>query len=314
MPGPPLFPRKLRLILDDNEGDAFDFGGLSVRFRVIQPSPRGIVRAHFAIFNLSPDTSARFLDRQRSDAAPPFKRLDVEAGYAQRSGVLFSGEITNVLERRDGPDKVTSFFARGAANARRYSFVNANFPAGSRLRTVVRAVAETFEGTSVGSLDAIEDQTLSGPWMFCEATRTALDKLARSFEFGWRIDQDVVTFFSTAPGARPPSPLPPIEISRETGMIGSPTWGTRGIQVVTLLHTAIRPGQLIRIRSAAPDVALSEGFLAGAPITPRNRERIQRLREGGVYEVRSVVHVGETRGQPWYSSIVAVPRERREAP
>lgn len=138
-----LFPRQMRLILTDEGGEGIDLGKLSAKFKISRSAAGAIGRAKISVFNLSDTTIAKLQGR--------YTKIRLDAGYPQRIGTIFEGEVRNSFTTKDGPDKITDIFASDSAFDYSNSFVSAKFPAGSSLKSIVQTVAATFENTVVGS-------------------------------------------------------------------------------------------------------------------------------------------------------------------
>lgn len=118
-------------------------------------------------------------------------------------------------------------------------------------------------------------------------------------------------------------PNPVIVLNSQSGMVGIPHQNTDGsISAVSLLNTSIKPGALVQINEK--DITrkmLSSAATQNAGMTSETQSvAIQQaafdpsLMAGsaafsadGYFTVWSVVHRGDTRGNPWYSEIITMP-------
>lgn len=284
---PNLFPRKLRLEVVDDDGAGVNLGELSTRFEIDRSAQAAIGRAKIQVINLSKDTVARLEQK--------YTRIKLDAGYPQRSGTIFSGEIRNVFVTRDGPDRVVKIFAADGARGWENSTVNRTFAAGTPVRTVVSEVAATL-GLPLGTTEFLTTEAIVGAYVASGMTRHYLDELADSYGFRWSIQGGTVEFLSTPRSGGTPTNAE-IIVSRDTGMVDSPVATTLGLDFLTLLDPRIVPGRRVEVRTAGAIV----GVNSFAPDVRVIGEK------GGVFQVSRLVHVGESRGQPWYTKAFAVP-------
>lgn len=88
-----------------------------------------------------------------------------------------------------------------------------------------------------------------------------------------------------------------IVLTPETGLIGYPTQVDKGVQLRCLLDPRIKLNVLVKIDNSA--VRRIKGQ-RGSLITP--------LDQDGEYHVIKITHIGDTRGNDWYTDVMAVNR------
>ena len=115
-----------------------------------------------------------------------------------------------------------------------------------------------------------------------------------------------------------------IVLNSETGMVGSPEQTERGVSVMCLLNPAIRWGTKLQINEAdiqrllvqrgtsgstSAQVGGTPGFAASG-LSPSfsggQSELIPPLNSDGIYVVLFASHVGDTRGEAWYTRSVCL--------
>lgn len=282
----PLFGRKLRMVVAGDDGKGIDLGRLASKFEVTRDYVGGIARAKITIVNLSPETTAKL--------AQQYTRIRLEAGYESRIGMIYDGEVRFAYPTKDGADRIVEIHSVAGAKSLDSSFVRAAPETGTDVRDVVSMIAAQM-GLPIASLDIpsapiIGARIMSGPG-FLE-----LDKLARDFRFRWMVDNGEIRI------ERIPAPSfgRSIVVSRETGMIDSPLLHHSGVEFTTLLDPRLRPGERVEVRSAAPRFTASDiTFGTGQPFFPSL--------QGTRFAVMRLLHIGETRGQTWYSRVFAIP-------
>lgn len=285
-----LFGRKLEVVLVDDDGEARDFSDLKVTFEVERVAGSSLNTAKVSIYNLTKDTAAR-ISKGRT-------RMRISAGYEQRFGEIFRGRVRTSFTTAQGPDRITEIFAQDGAVDFQKSIVNLSFEEGATLRQVVSGILGSFSDAAAPDLSELEDQTLSGSQHFTGRAKDFMDDLARAYGFSWGIQSEVVEIVREGDA----NGRTPVDISRETGMIGSPT--TRQdqfVEVTTLLHPGIAPNGRIRIESAGA-IVQADASLAAV----QDASEIVQDVNSEEFIVNTIVHEGETRGQAWYSTVKAL--------
>lgn len=289
---PALFPRSMSLKITDFEGEGFDLGSLSTKFQISRSGLDGIGFAKISVFNLHEDTIAKLQARGTL--------IQLDAGYPDRIGTIFKGQVRNVFPVKDGADRIVDIFCADGATAYQDSVVSANFTEGTTLKSIIQTVAATFIDIAVGSLEFLTDRQLVGSYTAAGMTRDVMKELADSYGFRWSIQGGILQVVSRDRNDGQPS----LEVSRETGMIDSPLASTGGIEVLTLLDHRIIPGRRISVITAGAQVTTGDRTLQqgtdGEQFRVVGREFID-------FEVLRLVHVGESRGQPWYTKAFARP-------
>lgn len=283
-----LFGRTLTLNIVDDDGAGVNLGGLKTTFDIKRAARGSRGTSKITVWNLSETTLAR-LDGQ-------YKRIQLDAGYSSRSGIIFDGLVANFFTRKEGADKVTDIFAADSARDYAEARVRLRLAAGTTLHDALREIVASFGDAKLGTLAKLTDRVLLGPLTLLEPTRDALDTLAESYGFRWVIHDGVVEIFDKLGDIGGGE----IEISRQTGMVGTPRASFSGVEAVTLLHPLIRPGGLVRIITAGARLAVGDAAVSFNPVDVATVS-------GGLFGVRSVRHIGDSRGQAWYTLVSTNP-------
>jgi len=95
-----------------------------------------------------------------------------------------------------------------------------------------------------------------------------------------------------------------IEINYLTGMVGLPQLLLTGVQVRCLLNPAIKIKRLIKLdNSSIQDVSVPPSLNSGITLSKRSP-----INGDGIYQVMFLQHCGDTRGNDWYTDILAWPK------
>ncbi|RLC88270.1 MAG: hypothetical protein DRJ03_03215 [Chloroflexi bacterium] len=245
------------------------------------------------LYNLAPKSKALLIEE---DA-----KIDIYAGYNANNRLIFSGDVRNVVNTKQGVDSITTVYAGDGSRAWEKATINKTFSKRTPLSVIITALIETF-GTDIGVgtllgpailplTDRLTATTLSG------STRDVMDRLAETYKFNWTIMDgklEIIPYLSPNPSQ------PAVSISNKTGLRGSPTITEQGVEVKTAMNAKINPNGLFVIDSVASNVSLGDLYFRIAPI----------LKPTGTYKVYEVVHTGDFRGNEWDTFIKGVPLER----
>lgn len=287
-----LFGRKLQLTVSDGK-TLIDLSQLSVKFTVDRKLGSVLNEAQVDISNLSSETVEKIRDR--------LKRIEISAGYEDdRFGSIFKGEIGNLLHRRDGAGYLTSIFAVDGDRDYRNAVAQVSLPAGSSLGDVLRSISGAFSLLSIDRPERFDSVILGGPQSYKGHVRFILDQLFdRVSGYAWTIDHERILIFKD--GETDGSP--PVEVNRDTGMIGNPEIGLDRLEVFSLMQPDARPGGSVKVTSIGADVSIGATSLA---VVPKLADRIPGLDGSEAMRIHRVTHDGETRGNLWYTQITAL--------
>jgi hypothetical protein len=234
-------------------------------------------------------------------------RVMVEAGYvgSTRSfGVIYNAPIFQPLWERE--DYVTFKLTLRCVDAMDIIYKNHVKTVGSVLsnqKTAIQQMASearvSFQIKSMS--DNLENNTLARPKVFFGKPIWYLRRYAQqSGSTVSAIDENVYL-------ERAQDPIPidatsvPLELSPgEGGLIGAPQQTQNGITFTSLLNPQIdvfRPKPML--------IKLKNKYIRQAALTPP-AEQFSILDPQGIYKILGVTHVGDTRGQDWYSHVVAI--------
>lgn len=288
---PNLFPRKLSLVIADDDGNGVDLGRLSSRFLITRSADSAFARIRLTVFNLSADTVGRLSSRR-------YTQIRIDAGYPERFGTIFAGQVNFVYSTWQGADKVVEVYGRDGAEAQQTARASHTFESGTSVRAMVRAIVAQMPKVTIGSIDAVPETPIVGARTMSSMAQDALYQLGLDYGFVWQI---VNGAFQAQERRRSPGG-PALVVSRDTGMIGSPIASSSGIEVTTLLDPGLVPGRRVDVRTAGSLVAATDVTLQSA-----SDQLVIRGQQGGRFDIQRLQHVGESRGQLWYTKFFALP-------
>lgn len=286
--------RSVRLLVGDENGDGIELSELRITFAVkqwdLQTPNNAVIRA----WNVADHTA----ELVRSE----FTRVLLQAGYEDGpSGTIFDGSIIQAFRgRENATDTYLTIVAGDGDQAYNFAVVNRSLAAGStagdRHAALVGAMGE--HGVSQGYTPHLPSAGLPRGRVLFGMARDHLADLADSTETKWSIQNgkvDLVPLTGVVPGEA-------VVLSAATGMIGIPEQTQDGIRVRCLLNPEIKMGRAIQIDNASINRAQLSVSLQGQI----SNAFLPRVSDDGFYRVIVAEHVGDTRGQEFYTDITAI--------
>lgn len=270
----PTDPTKFQVSRFPNQTEITD---LRVQFRVRKDLGRGPNTCEVIITNLAQST--------RTDLETKPLNVQLEAGYDDVYRFMFLGDLRFAMTRMEGPNWHTLLQLGDADCHYRWARMNKSYGPNTSVRTIVKDAAASMGLVLPKNIE--EDESLNEVFKHGELafgpTRDQLTKFLAPYGYSWsiqngqlRILRDDRTHANTYK-----------EISEETGMIGSPEFGSPPksgkpphMTVNMLLYPEINPGDKILLKSK-----VKEGF----------------------FRAETVDHSGDTHGQTWETQVELVP-------
>ncbi|MCK6585963.1 MAG: hypothetical protein L6Q76_00100 [Polyangiaceae bacterium] len=204
-------------------------------------------------------------------------RCVLEAGYRDRTSVIFAGELRNVRSERDGADIVTKAETGDGERRRRTARTNRSHAPGTTLETVVRDLASTM-GVGIGNTEQMS--ALTSGRQFRHGTVTSgnapgqLGRVLRGAGLEHSVQDGQLQVLRRGDALAGTA----VVLSPSTGLIGSPVkeLDERRRQIVTakcLMIPDLVPGRRVRLEAAEID---------------------------GEYRVEKARYQGYTKGEDWY--------------
>lgn len=292
--GTQQYLRAISLLVSDDNLNGLDLSKMRIKFSVKRTDNMTPNTADIYIYNLEEQTALRI--------KAEFKKVLLQAGYQSNYGVIFQGNIKQVIiGRESGTDTFVNIQAGDGDLSYNFAVVNATVAAGATQGDQVAAAIQSMNagGVTAGHLGEFPTVQLPrGKVMFGEA-KNYLRQVANNTEKNWSIQDEKVTFVpkkSYLPGQV-------VVLTSKTGMIGTPQQTNTGLNVKCLLNPNILVGGRIKIDNKSVElfkISLSNAQQnaaanVGAPLTA-----------DGTYYVMAHEYEGDTRGGPWYSNLICV--------
>lgn len=250
--------------------------------------------AYIRVYNLSKSTS-RLITKEGD-------LIMVSAGYEGNFNQIFKGEIVQV---RNGRENSTDTYldVTAAVSDQLYNFgvLNFSMAAGSDAVGRLGQISKHL-GISTGTIQApANGAKLPRGVVFFGMARDHLTAHASTIGAQWCITDDgeldvVVT------GGYKPGDIP--VITSDTGLVGFPEQTEIGISGKCLLNPNLQQNMLVKLDNA-------QIRQYGYSTQYRGDDQLQiapPLSADGTYKLLYVNHIGDTRGQDWYSEFVCYSR------
>lgn len=300
--------RAISLIVADNAGKGIDLSNMRIVFRTKQKniqSPNTLVAR---IYNLSWNTALKCRNE--------FTRVELKAGYQENIATIFAGSITHARIGRENPtDTFLEIEAADGDLAYNFAIINKSIAAGwgsaDQYKALLAALQEKDPKIQGGYVPEWSPTKHARGLAMSGNAKDYLAELAERENCEWSIDNGTLNF-TPRTGVRPQGTGP--VLSAATGLVGMPQQTPDGIMMTCLLNPNIQNGCAVKLDNShvgGNNSGVQEatwGFsYSGKEITQAtDYSTILRAATDGYYKVLVVEHSGDTRGNPWYSSLVCV--------
>lgn len=295
--------RQCRLVVSDNDGNSEDLSVLRVSFKIthgIQTTPRVLAAR---VYNPAPATIVA--------CKHMYQQVTLAVGYGDRTQEIFVGKIWQTRDGRESPtDSFLDIFATTGEEAFTFGTVSTTLNEGWTHQDVHETIAKSMSADNVkaGTLPKVRG-TGARPKVLYGMSRDHARSLSVSTNSVGGIDGNELHYISVQDIGRPKDNDTVLVISPQTGLIGTPVQTQDGINFKCLIDPKIRVNSTVRLEDvkvldaqADPNVAsTNNGNLIGG--YDGTQASVLGLSPTGTYSVIWVEHEGDTRGNPWYSSV-----------
>lgn len=304
--------RRLRVLLGTSDSEGIDVSDFRVKFSISQAITGKPKTADIRLYNVSRSTLAKI---QQENAL-----VEMYCGYGadtplDKLGLLFKGTVFQLrYGRENGTDTFLQIIAMDGGAALANATINQTFAAGTPVSDLRGALIGTLQNVDNGALAVIDaDKKLIRGVPQYGMTRNHLRQFAEDTGCSFFIENGKVVMIPSTSVLKTPA----VVINRETGMIGMPQVTPQGIAVRCLLNPQIMlSGQIQLDNATIQDAQLDTAYAAAAKnfiggsqqnVVMSNAQLAKGAQDtDGMYKVISASHVGDTRGNEWYTDIICV--------
>lgn len=289
--------RDARLTLGDPSGKDLDVSELRFTFQIQHSTTQTLKNLYARIYNMAPATIAT--------APREGGTVTLQAGYQGRSGVIFTGQITQTRVGRETPtDTCFDVFAQDGDTAYNQATVNASLAAGATAADVRAQMLKSFGTYGFGDGTVPDLSTVAMPrgQVFYGMTRDHMRVLARDNACTWGLEDERMNMVSATQSL----PNTAVVLTAATGLIGLPQQTEDGISICCLLNPMLRINGLVQLDNSSIQQARKSQNLAGTQGSTLPSLDNAGGKRDGVYKIIWIDYKGDTRGQDWYCDLVCL--------
>lgn len=285
--GDALIGRRYRVIVRENNDVALDVSKLRCTFRITKTLALETNYCEVSIYNLNANTENSIIAEGN--------RIILEAGYeGEQYGLIFDGDVLQpIREKEDGVTYKLTLISLDGDRFLNAGIVNFTLARGQTARNIVEECTARAENPSeLGSIsESLSGAKLTRGKVFFGLAKDYLRQLAQSENSTFYVNDNKVNIIRA-------SDLPEgeiIDLSPQSGLIGTPTQTEYGVAAKCLLNPRINLNTLVHIDNSLV----------------RERQQqigqiVRNLDGDGIYRVIKITHSGDTRGDEWYTEIETV--------
>lgn len=225
--------RRCRLTVGKSSG--IEIEELKIEFDIEKTLSSKQNTARFTVWNLKRENRFR--------VANEFEWVRFEAGYRDGGmGILFEGNIREVEHERERPDIKTVISCGDGDKAIRKGVISK--VVGGSPKEQVQELLKHMPDVAQGELKGLDGPAYKRPVVMHGPVSRELDALSRTHGFYWSVQNGVL---ETIPADGFIDQV--VELSEDSGLVGTPTMTENGVKAKALLNAQIAPGRLVRIVS-----------------------------------------------------------------
>ena len=199
-----------------------------------------------------PEGEVRLWNLTREHASQIYERggpLTVEAGYGDALSELVNSEAEKVAHTRRDTARITTIEFGGLVSAptRLGGVTSRSWTGNETIRQIITDVVSDM-GLTAGPLEAIPAGETAENWAWSGQSSRALTALTKRVDARWYDDDGVVRFTRRGQAT---TGAPDLVLSKDTGLIGTPTITDRGANATSLLRPLARIGARVQVESDA---------------------------------------------------------------
>jgi hypothetical protein len=298
----PWYLRKYKLTILNEQGDKalelissdFEPKALRMEFRIERPGYRDIYYGEIKVFNLAPECENAILDEGYT--------VILEAGYKEGAyGIIFRGNIFQVLwDRQNVTDTILTLNCIDGLLISTNNFISMTIEQRAYQKDIIqRMAAASRQAIRIGHIDdQVETKQLPRGKVLFGEPKSYLQEYAQDNKCQYFVSNGEAHIAKIDSSLTYLSEDEAFVINPENGLIGTPQQTHDAVIFRCLLNpnlTIKNPPMLVKLdQTLIRQQKIRRGVLQ------------TRLDEDGLYRVAGIMHIGDTRGNEWYTEVVAV--------
>lgn len=288
------FLRQCTLLVSNKAGKALDLSALRIKFQVKMTGTATPNTADIRVYNISYDTAFQIQKE--------FTKVVLQGGYQANFGVVFQGNIKQVLiGRESATDTFIDIIAGDGDIAYNFAIVNRTLAAGSRpldqINTSAAAMSKTGEATLQAPTNMPITQLPRAKVMYGSASKY-MKQSGQNTKHSWSIQNGNIQFVPINGYLKGEA----VVLTSKTGMIGTPNQTNIGVNIKCLMNPLIRVGGRVKI-----DNKSIAGYKINLDVPGSPANIPAPLTADGMYYVWTISHSGDARSNdPWYTDLICI--------
>lgn len=298
-----LWKRKCKLTIQINTGepDALDLSEFKINFRVAQPTVEQPKYAEIYIYNLSQETMNKLAD---VDNKKTKTKVILEVAYGSAPlEILFKGEVFQYRRgRENGCDTYLCVLAQTGDDYKQNAVINTCIPANTtvdEMGNVLIKEAENY-GIDQGYISQLSDQKYPRGRVFFGSLDAHIQQFCNDNNITFSVADDVIHTYPLGGYLLQST----IKIDRTSGMIGMPQLTSEGLNVTSLINPKIQRGSYIEVDLSQMQTQNFDITYGQQKVDQAQKDANTATNKQSYFIVQSVEHVGDTRGDEWYSQMI----------
>jgi hypothetical protein len=302
--------RQLSVVVAQANGQGLEFADFRCVFRVRRGDYQTPNSCDLRIYNLA--TATRNLI-----SGQEFTQISVSAGYPGNFGLIFRGNIKQFRKGRvDAKDDYVDITAADSDEAYNFAPIFHSAPAGTKPGGIANALLLAFQGHGLTQAISAGSQAITAGFQptfsqnGCVRGRVlygmARDE-SRDFAWSqnckWSLQDGELTFIPFTSYIAGQIQV----ISPSTGLLGVPEQTQQGINIRVQLNPNMKIGQTVSLQNTAINqlrFGLDSASLGSN--TFLNQQVLNTANPSGLYYVMVANHVGDSRGNDWYTDMTCL--------
>ena len=309
MSGQRQWKRFFQLVVaeDGSNTTAIDLSDFHVKFHITQAITSRPCTAEITVYNPSDETVNAISAPINQYVKDAHMKVIIDAGYEERHSVIFQGDLWwKSTGRESETDTYLRLIAASGDTANQYAVVNRSLPAGASQSEAFDVVMDSMKDYGVGvcKRPTLSEAVLPRGKALYGLARDIMQGIADRNGFDWSYDpRGIVTI--PKQGALPPAETKRVVVlTPNTGLLGRPNITENGIKARMLLNPLIDFGGLVQIDQS---LVQNPDYQTAYSAVNENLPATGAMVAGdGLYLVKSREHIGDTRGDEWYTDIIAI--------
>jgi hypothetical protein len=286
--------RQCTLLISNKAGQALDLSQLRIKFNVKMTGTSTPNTADIRVYNIE--------ENQAYQIQKEFTKVVLQGGYQANFGVVFQGNIKQVLVGRESAtDTYIDIIAGDGDLAYNFAIVNRTLAKGSlptdQVNTASAAMTATGGTTLLAPTNMPQTQLPRAKVMYGAANKY-MKQVGKNTKHSWSIQNGQIQFVPINGYLKGEA----VVLTSKTGMVGTPQQTNIGVNIKCLMNPLIRVGGRVQINNKS-----IAGYKINLDVPGSPANIPAPLRADGMYYVWTIGHSGDTRGNdPWYTDLICI--------